>query len=89
MLQTYSILVSGKVQGVFYRRFTREKAIELGLDGIVENQPDGSVLILATGTNSQITQLISWCRQGPRRAIVSSVDAEIIETRTFKGFSIQ
>jgi len=89
MLQTYSIIVSGKVQGVFYRRYTREKAIELGLDGIVENQPDGSVLILATGTNSQINQLISWCRQGPRRAIVSSVDAEIIETRTFKGFSIQ
>jgi acylphosphatase len=88
MLQTVTILVSGKVQGVYYRQSTREKALELGLTGTVKNQPDGSVLIHASGPAPLINQLIAWCRQGPDRAIVSSVEVTTIEPLAFLGFTI-
>lgn len=89
MLQTVSILVTGKVQGVFYRQSTKEKALELGITGSVKNQPDGSVWIQATGSPDQLHQLIAWCRQGPPRAAVTSVQVETMEPRAFIGFTIQ
>ena len=89
MVQTVSIIVTGKVQGVFYRQSTQEKALELGLTGIVKNQPDGSVYIQASGASGQLNQLIAWCRQGPSRAVVTAVQVENIEPRAFIGFTIQ
>lgn len=89
MLQTVSIIVTGKVQGVFYRQSTKEKALELGITGIVKNQPDGSVSIQASGSSGQLNQLIAWCRQGPSRAEVTSVQVETIEPRAFIGFTVQ
>jgi acylphosphatase len=89
MVQTVSIIVTGKVQGVFYRQSTKEKALELGLTGIVKNQPDGSVHIQASGTSGQLNQLIAWCRQGPPGARVTAVQVENIEPRGFPGFTVQ
>ena len=89
MLQTISITVSGIVQGVFYRQSTKEKALELGISGIVKNLPDGNVHILATGTNDQLDQLVQWCRTGPRNAKVTSVNVEEVEEQKFFGFTIQ
>jgi acylphosphatase len=89
MVQTVSILVTGKVQGVFYRQSTKEKALALGITGIVKNQPDGSVFIQATGDPGLLNQLIAWCRQGPSRAEVASVQVETIEPRAFIGFTVQ
>ena len=89
MLQTFSILVSGRVQGVFYRQRTKEKAIELGITGYVKNLPDGNVHILASGTSSQLNQLVAWCKQGPPAAVVTAVQVEIIAPTVFTGFSIQ
>ena len=89
MVQTVSIIVTGKVQGVFYRQSTQEKALELGLTGIVKNQPDGSVYIQASGASGQLNQLIAWCRQGPSQAVVTAVQVENIEPRAFIGFTIQ
>lgn len=89
MLQTISITVSGVVQGVYYRQSTKEKAMELGISGIVKNLPDGNVHILATGTNDQLDQLVQWCRQGPRGASVTSVNVEKMEVQKYFGFTIQ
>lgn len=89
MFQTVSITVTGKVQGVFYRQSTKDKALELGLTGIVKNQPDGSVFIQASGSSGQLNQFIVWCRQGPPRAAVTSVQVETIEPRAFIGFTVQ
>ena len=89
MLQTISITVSGIVQGVFYRQSTKEKALELGISGIVKNLPDGSVYVLATGTDEQLSQLVEWCKVGPSRAKVSSVNVESVEVQKYFGFSIQ
>jgi acylphosphatase len=89
MLQTYSILVIGKVQGVFYRQSTQEKAKELGITGMVKNLPDGNVQIMATGTTDQLNELVNWCKQGPPRAVVTSVKVEKLTAHAYSNFSIQ
>ena len=88
MLQTISIEVDGLVQGVFYRQSTKAKAIELGIAGEIKNKPDGTVHIIATGTEAQLNQLIEWCNKGPEMAIVTNVKVEKIPLQSFKGFSI-
>ena len=88
MLKTVSIVVTGKVQGVFYRQSTREKAMALGITGEVRNMPDDSVHIIATGTASQIEQLMDWCRKGPPRAIVESVESTAMPLQVFSNFTI-
>jgi acylphosphatase len=87
-MKTVSILVSGKVQGVWFRKHTQEKAIELGITGTVENRSDGSVLIYATGTGEQIDQLTNWCRQGPPRAEVLVIDITPLPLTSYTGFKI-
>lgn len=88
MLLTCSIIITGKVQGVFYRQSTKEKALALGLTGNVMNLPDQSVKIIATGTKEQLDQLINWCRQGPPKARVESVTAIEVESANFSTFTI-
>lgn len=88
MQQTISILVRGRVQGVFYRQSAREKALALGIAGTVQNNADGTVAIKATGTRSQLDELICWCRQGPPRAAVTDVAWKEELLQVFSGFSI-
>lgn len=89
MLVTYSIIVSGKVQGVFYRQSTREKATTIGITGTVENLSNGEVKIIATGTKEQLETLILWCRQGPPKAIVTTVEIAELPVQSFGQFSIK
>jgi acylphosphatase len=88
MEQTISITVSGMVQGVYYRQSTKEKAVELGISGMVKNLPDGKVHILATGTSDQLDQLVQWCKQGPPHAKVTDVHVENLAREVFMGFAI-
>lgn len=87
-MKTISIRVSGKVQGVFFRQSTREKAATIGIKGTVENRPGGDVLIIATGTTAQLDELVSWCRVGPPKAKVEGVQVEETSTKDFDSFSI-
>ena len=89
MLQTISILVSGRVQGVFYRQGTREKASELGITGYVKNLADGSVYILATGTKEQLDAFTAWCRLGPARASVNGIQTATEELQLLENFSVR
>ena len=88
MLQTISIIVKGKVQGVYYRQTTQEKAVALGITGTARNLPDRSVKIIATGTREQLDKLLAWCRQGPSRAEVSGIETKDEELRSFPDFRI-
>jgi len=88
MLHTYSILVSGKVQGVFFRQSTVERAIMLGIKGTVTNQEDDTVLIIATGALEQLDQLVKWCQHGPPKAKVEQVTVTEVPLREFGGFTI-
>lgn len=69
--------IHGKVQGVFFRQSTREKARELGLCGWVKNMPDGTVEALAAGPENAVNELITWCGQGPAYARVDKVDVQV------------
>jgi acylphosphatase len=69
------LLISGRVQGVCFRAYTREEACRLGLKGWVRNLPDGRVEVLAQGDPSKVGMLESWCRRGPPYARVRSVES--------------
>ena len=88
MLQTIRINVQGKVQGVFFRQSTREKAIELGITGTVKNLKDGSVEVIATGTNEQLQVLTQWCNHGPSRAVVININSTPLPLQSFENFII-
>ena len=88
MLQSISIIVDGLVQGVFYRQSTKAKAVELTITGEIKNKPDGTVHIIATGTEAQLNNLVEWCKKGPEMAIVTNVKVEKITLQAFKGFNI-
>lgn len=89
MVQTISITISGRVQGVYYRQSAKEKAQELGITGSVKNTPDGKVFLVATGASEQLKKLIEWCKIGPSRASVKNVQVRQIEDSIFSGFTIQ
>ncbi len=69
-------LVSGKVQGVFFRASTRERALDLGLSGRATNLPDGRVEVVAAGDAAALDLLEAWLRLGPPAARVESVVRE-------------
>lgn len=87
-MESISIIVEGLVQGVYYRQTTKAKAIELGITGEIKNKPDGTVHITATGKETQLNQLIEWCKNGPDMAIVTNVKVEKIPLTAFSGFNI-
>ncbi len=89
MFLTYSIIISGRVQGVFFRQTAKEKATVIGITGEVMNLPDGSVNIIATGTKEQLEELLAWCRQGPPKAKVEEVTTAELPLKEFSSFAIK
>ena len=87
-MQTMRIKVTGKVQGVFFRQSTQERAYDLNIKGTVRNCDDDSVEIIATGNKEQLDKLISWCRRGPPRARVINVTTQEVSLQQFNNFSI-
>src|SRR5690606_37043880 len=71
--------VRGRVQGVWFRASTAERASALGLCGRAENLPDGSVLVHAAGTAAAVAALVEWLHRGPPLARVDAVDVEAID----------
>ena len=84
----YTIRVFGKVQGVWFRQTTKDIADQLGLKGIVLNDMDGSVFIIAQGEESALTKFIDYCKSGPKGAEVGNVHVEEDEWKEFKGFEV-
>ncbi len=68
------VLVSGRVQGVFYRAFCAERARELGLGGFVRNRPDGTVEAAFEGPDADVDSAVDWCRTGTQWSVVRRVD---------------
>jgi acylphosphatase len=81
-----AIHVTGKVQGVFYRASTVEKANALGLKGFVQNEADGSVYIEAEGDDHALQTLVEWCHEGPSHARVAKVMVTEGPLRNFADF---
>lgn len=87
-IKTISIIVSGKVQGVYYRQSTRTKALQLRVTGKVKNNTDGTVSIMATGNDAQLDELVNWCKEGPPMANVTTVTVSAGTLTEFTDFII-
>jgi len=86
MMAAARFLVSGKVQGVFFRASTRERALDLGLNGRATNLPDGRVDVIAEGDAAALDALEAWLHQGPPAARVESVVREAWSGPVNEGF---
>jgi len=83
------LIVSGRVQGVFFRDNTRRKAIELGLKGYAKNLSDGNVEVVAQGEEEKINQLIDFIKKNPGYSKVTNITKKHKELENFKGFEIR
>ena len=70
------ILVTGRVQGVFFRDSARQAAEGLGLSGSASNLADGRVEVVAEGPDEAVEKMIEWCKRGPGHASVDSIEVE-------------
>lgn len=80
--------VEGRVQGVSFRDGTRIQAQHLGVTGYARNQPDGSVEVLACGSENAVNQLLEWLHEGPPAASVSRVETHPASTDPPAAFTI-
>lgn len=78
--------VSGRVQGVWYRQSTKQKAVSCGVTGWAKNLPDGRVEVMLCGEESAVKEVASWLHQGPPNARVEQVEAETIAWQELEGF---
>ncbi len=86
MKRHYNIVVSGRVQGVFYRASTKQMADLLGVKGFVLNLSDGTVYIEAEGVEEVLVKFIQWCHHGPDRAEVTHVSVNESQLQGFEIF---
>lgn len=70
------LIIHGKVQGVFFRASTKDKANELRLSGFVRNREDGTVEVIAEGDEDQLQRLVDWCCKGPDLSQVNDVQLD-------------
>ena len=86
---TKQFFVFGRVQGVGFRFFTLQQAGKLGLKGTVSNRIDGSVEVIAQGTEDQISLMRAWLLDGPKTATVERVvEKNYFEDKVFDKFSM-
>ncbi len=81
--------ITGRVQGVFFRAETKDRADSLGLTGWVRNCPDSSVEILAQGEEQALRELEEWAGHGPPGAEVRHIERKEQETSEWRGFEIR
>jgi acylphosphatase len=82
------VIVRGRVQGVFFRAETRDRARSLGLAGWVRNNPDGTVEAAFEGDRERVESMVEWCRRGPRHAAVEDVDVSWEEPQHETEFAV-
>jgi acylphosphatase len=82
------VVLSGRVQGVWFRQFTRQNACALGVNGWVRNRPDGTVEMWAEGSSQAVLALLARCQDGPPRAEVASISAKDVRPLGIGRFQI-
>jgi acylphosphatase len=82
------VRVRGRVQGVFFRVETRDRARSLGLAGWVRNCPDGTVEAVFEGESERVESMVDWCRRGPSGASVDGVDVKWEEPEGEPAFTV-
>lgn len=88
--KTYHIQVSGKVQGVAFRHYTKMQADRIGINGWVRNRRDGSVEAVISGPEEKLEEMIIWLHSGPPSSVVTQVNvSEIEKAEPFDFFDIR
>ena len=85
-IEATDIVVTGRVQGVFYRAGMRDQAERLEVAGWVRNEPDGTVTAHLEGAPEAVSQLLEWCASGTPAAQVEDVSSEPAEATGARGF---
>jgi len=83
------VLVSGRVQGVFYRDTCRRVASEAGVSGWATNLPDGRVEVVLEGDPASVDAVVTWCHEGTPYSRVDSVEVSDEAPEEASGFSIR
>jgi acylphosphatase len=83
------VIVTGRVQGVWFRDGCRERARSEGVSGFARNRGDGAVEVELEGPEPAVERVIAWCRVGPTRARIDAVEVERIAPVGEAGFRIR
>ena len=84
----YKVLISGIVQGVYFRSSAQQQAIDYSLSGYARNLADGNVEVLLCGEQGNIDNMLDWLTHGPEQAEVKSIDYEKVALQEHNFFSI-
>lgn len=87
-IKHFELHISGKVQGVFYRKSCLAKANDLGIKGIVKNLTNGQVYCEAEGDIEKLIYFLDWCKEGPHHAVVDSVKNLQADVKGYTDFKI-
>ena len=85
---SYIAHVSGKVQGVYFRVSSQQKAIDYGLSGYARNLADGDVEVFLSGEEENVAKMLTWLEHGPEKADVTKVQHKQVEWQEHSFFSI-
>lgn len=90
MIKNIHVIISGRVQGVWFRANTKQKAEQLGVTGWIRNTRDGRVEAIFEGEENCLKEMIDWCNHGPPLAEIDNVEIkDQIPTNGFDGFSVK
>lgn len=88
-MQRVRVVVSGHVQGVFFRDSCRREAHRHGVAGWVRNDPSGTVTAELEGEAAEVEAMVAWCRRGPAYAVVDHVETTTVEPTGATGFEVR
>lgn len=83
------VVVRGRVQGVFYRKWTQGRARQLGVAGWIRNREDGTVEAVFSGASDAVDALVDACRAGPPAARVDGIDLAAADPVTEQDFAVR
>jgi acylphosphatase len=85
---SYIAHVSGKVQGVYFRVSSQQKAIDYGLSGYAKNLADGEVEVFLSGKQENVDKMLAWLKHGPEQAEVTGMQQKKVDWQEHSFFSI-
>ena len=88
MVKHLNIIIFGRVQGVFFRHFSKKEAQKLNIKGLVKNLPDSSLYIEAEGEEKNLDKFVKWCQKGPKFSKVQQIKTTGCPNKNFNKFEI-
>jgi acylphosphatase len=88
-MKAVRIVIHGKVQGVFFRKYTKEKAEQLGIKGLVRNLSNGTVEVIAEADDEILETFLKWCHTGSPSSKVDKVEINWVPSGDYSDFKIK